>query len=249
MSLAELKQDLIDYRLESRRIQREAGVEPRGWIWRHYRRWRRDALRSSSPLEEGLPWVTYEGRAFLRRIMLPGKRVFEFGSGGSTIFAAERVAELVTAEHDREWADRVADEVKRRGLRNWRLLLGEPQTSDGPEAPESDSADPRVYRSSDPEYRDYHFRDYAASIDEFPEGYFDVIMIDGRARPSCFVHALPRLNAGGYLVLDNAERDEYRTIHQQLADLGWEKQDFSGPGPYCRYFWSTCAWRKPERSA
>lgn len=72
-----------------------------------------------------------------------------------------------------------------------------------------DVADPTSYRSGAGDYLNYSFKKYVKSIDEYPDGYFDLILVDGRARPSCILHSIPKLKSGGLLVVDNAERSYY----------------------------------------
>ncbi|HKO93603.1 MAG TPA: hypothetical protein VJU61_20760, partial [Polyangiaceae bacterium] len=56
-----------------------------------------------SPLGDEAPWIPFVARRWLARQLRPHLRVFEWGSGGSTLFLARRVAELVSVEHDAEW--------------------------------------------------------------------------------------------------------------------------------------------------
>lgn len=62
-----------------------------------------------------------------------------------------------------------------------------------------------------------NFKAYASAIDAYPDGHFDVVMVDGRARTSCLVHALPKLRKGGLSILDNAEREHY-TVKSAVLD-------------------------------
>ena len=179
---------------------------------------------------------------FLDRILTNEMRVFEYGSGGSSLFFSHRVREVVSVEHDGAWANRVQEVVRQKRLTNVKILLISPDADRG--AAERDPADPEGYVSSDDRFRAYSFRHYAASIESFAAGFFQVIVIDGRSRPSCFKHALPKVAVGGWLILDNAERLEYQCIHRALKAKDWEKFEFSGPGPHTPIFWQTCFWRR-----
>lgn len=55
-----------------------------------------------------LPWYTYGAIDFLERRLSPGLTVFEYGTGYSTLWYAERVARVVGVESDRDWAARLA---------------------------------------------------------------------------------------------------------------------------------------------
>jgi hypothetical protein len=54
-----------------------------------------------------LPWITYPAIDFLSERVTREMRVFEFGSGNSTLWWAQRVAHVTTVEHDDEWVRRL----------------------------------------------------------------------------------------------------------------------------------------------
>lgn len=60
---------------------------------------------------EPLPWMPYAFIDFLDERLDPDVRVFEYGSGNSTRWFAERVGEVVSVEHDRTWFDEVHTSV------------------------------------------------------------------------------------------------------------------------------------------
>src|SRR5207247_1055934 len=93
-----------------------------------------------------------------------------------------------------------------------------------------DPGRPEHYVSGNPLYGGYHFRQYACSIDAFPENHFDLVLIDGRARPSCARHSARHVRVGGWVVLDDAVRPHYAAIQEQFDGGGWERRDFEGPG-------------------
>ncbi len=47
---------------------------------------------------------------------------------------------------------------------------------------------------------------YADAIEEFADGSFDFVLVDGNICLSCVRKALAKLKPGGILILDNAER-------------------------------------------
>jgi predicted O-methyltransferase YrrM len=207
--------------------------------------WYRSIKSQKSPLIDELPWMTFGAIRFLERSLNKQMRVYEYGVGGSTIFFAKRAGETVSVEHDPEWSRLVIESMTKGGYKNWRIQLAEPGPDDCSRG--KDPADPNAYISCDDSFAGRSFRDYASKIDEYAAGYFDLIVIDGRARPSCFKHAMPKVKPGGFLVLDNAERDYYSYIHRSLDSAEWTLHDFYGPGPYNLYFWRTCVWQRTER--
>ena len=209
--------------------------------------WLRSLGGQASAFTDRIPWVTFPALRFLTKTLHRDMRVFEYGSGGSTFFFAERVRDLVSIEHDPTWAAKVEEALRVQCSNRPPVRLVEPESD--ADAAESDPADPDGYVSSDPSWRGWTFRRYAASIDGFAEAYFDLVFIDGRARPSCFKHSVAKVKPGGLLVVDNAERPHYRHIHASLEGPLWRKLDFAGPGPYNLYFWQTCAWQRLSASS
>jgi predicted O-methyltransferase YrrM len=209
---------------------------------KYYFAWNASLRPGATPLRDQSPWMTFAAINFLCDFLKPSMSVFESGSGGSTIFFVQRVRELVTVEHDPGWIAMVREALAHEGLTNCDLRLIEPTPS--LKAAQQDSSDPMGYVSSDEAFGGKSFLNYASAVDEFGDGYFDVVIVDGRARPSCAWHAIPKVRPGGAFVLDNAERAHYREIHALLDVDEWHKHDLGGPGPYNRYFWQTCIWER-----
>jgi hypothetical protein len=53
-----------------------------------------------------IPWFTYPAIEYLRQLDLRNRRVFEWGSGNSSLFFARRSQQVHSVEHDRAWAER-----------------------------------------------------------------------------------------------------------------------------------------------
>ncbi len=58
-----------------------------------------------------IPWYTYSMIEYLRGLDFTGKRLFEYGSGYSTLFWSTRAEKIVSVEHDPEWHKKMADEM------------------------------------------------------------------------------------------------------------------------------------------
>ena len=54
-----------------------------------------------------LPWVTYSFIDFIKERIDKSQHIFEYGSGSSTIFYAERAGSVTSVEHDKGWFDNV----------------------------------------------------------------------------------------------------------------------------------------------
>lgn len=61
-----------------------------------------------------LPWWPYPAIALVAERLPSSARVFEWGSGGSTLWLSERVAEVVAVEHDAQWASYVRAQARGR---------------------------------------------------------------------------------------------------------------------------------------
>jgi len=186
--------------------------------------------------------TSFPAAKFLEGLITRESRVFEYGAGASTLFFAKQVHELITVEHDRNCLERTAAKMGRRHGVRWRRHLVEPVP--GAEPSRYPPTDPEAYASTDARFAGMSFREYASAIERYEDNYFDVVLIDGRARPACFKHAVAKVKVGGYIVLDNAEREQYRWVDEAAQKLGFQVREFWGPGPNNRYFWRTIFLRK-----
>lgn len=199
-----------------------------------YFHWKSSRNGRRSPLGDGLPWMTYETIDWLSGHLTKEQRLFEWGSGGSTMFFSHHVKDVFTVEHDPVWYQTVVKTIKSKYCNNISITLVEPA--------KSTNIDP-WYMSTSLEYKDYSFQAYISTIDIYPDAFFDVVVVDGRARPGCMGHALPKIKPGGYLILDNSERALYKMGKDLLAD--WKNVlTINGAGPYSSIFWETRIWQK-----
>ncbi|MDH3691158.1 MAG: hypothetical protein OEU36_17075 [Gammaproteobacteria bacterium] len=231
-----LKGDVFDYIRAARVVPGETLRIEKVWnLIRFYRVWKASLSVDASPVKDKSPWMTFSAIEFLDRFLDKEKTVFEYGCGGSSLFFARRARHVISAEHDPAWAELVDKEIGEAGYGNWQCRVVEPTHNDG----QCDSG----YSSRGKSLRDKCFEAYAKTITAYPDKSFDVVVIDGRARVGCAIHAVNKVAEHGCFVLDNSERDWYAPIHELLKGYGWKRYNFFGPGPYNRYFWATTIWR------
>jgi hypothetical protein len=60
---------------------------------------------------ESVPWFTYPAIDYLNQLDLRDKRVFEYGSGASTMYFAKRCREVVSVEEDIIWYNRMKGQM------------------------------------------------------------------------------------------------------------------------------------------
>ena len=91
-----------------------------GWLeaLRFYFPWRATMQADGHCLENELPWMTFPAISQIRDFLEPSMRVFEYGSGGSTVFFANRVKEVISVEHDKEWYQKLQEELKKLDIDN-----------------------------------------------------------------------------------------------------------------------------------
>lgn len=205
-------------------------------------RWMYGHRQKASSIEDKLPWISFSAIAFFKKILTNDMKIFEYGSGGSTLFFAGRAARVFSVEHDRSWYNNVQQAVHRCGYNNSRVMLAAAEKPSG--AFNDDPSDPSGYASSDDNFKGMSFENYVKKIDEFDDGYFDIVIVDGRSRPACAKRAMKKVKTGGYLVIDNSERDTYKKASDLFNSPDWQLRLFSGPSPYMFHFSETSFWKK-----
>uniref|UniRef100_A0A7V2ZLT9 FkbM family methyltransferase n=1 Tax=Ignavibacterium album TaxID=591197 RepID=A0A7V2ZLT9_9BACT len=73
------------------------------------------SLEEKKPVDKDgnpIPWFTYPAIDFLKDRLNKDMVVFEYGSGNSTLFFAERVKEIISVETNREWYNKIKSNLK-----------------------------------------------------------------------------------------------------------------------------------------
>jgi SAM-dependent methyltransferase len=178
------------------------------------------------PIAPFKPLVCPKAVAYFESILCPEFTVYETGSGGSTLWLAERVARVVTVEQNLDWAEVVQGTLEENGLDNVELCLIGEQTHG----------------------RNF-YDDYAEHIREYPRASFDLVFVDGsdRTRVRTMMHARRRLKPGGWLVLDDSNWPKLTRGMDKVRDwphvtlCGWKTGAADGKAR----FGCTTFWRKP----
>ena len=147
-----------------------------------------------------VPWWTYNAIAAVTSWLAERGgspvRVFEYGSGASTLWLARRVAEVHSVEHHPQFGEMMARELE--AFDHVTLRVIEPTRSRHP-----------VVSSAKEGHQGLDFADYVDAIDSV-SGDFHLVVVDGRAREACLRAAQARLAPGGIVVFDNSRRRRYR---------------------------------------
>lgn len=207
---------------------------------RYFPRWLASQRLGHNALVDGQPWMVFRAIDYLARYSRPWMSVFEFGIGGSSIYWSERVRNVVGVEHDERWTALVRQHLAQQGRENVQLHHVRPEPLAAGRS--RDPSDPADCVSGHRDWTGLDFRRYVSVIDSYPDASFDIVVVDGRARPSCFKRALPKLRPGGLVVWDDTLRDHYRRAVSSAPDylVPWVA---TGPKPYSRRFGETTIWQ------
>ena len=197
-------------------------------------RWLHSLLPGHSPLFDEVPWITFRAIDWLENYLKPDMSVFEYGAGGSTLYLAKRVRNVVSVEHDEAFYKWVKDILSQRALHNCQLMLHKPEP-----CVESDLA----FASYQEKYRGLCFESYVKAIDSYPDQSFDLVLVDGRARMACVKRALAKIKPGGALMLDNSARPAYAQATGLMG--GITQLDLAGITPWNIEVSQTSVWQFP----
>ena len=169
-----------------------------------------------------VPWWTYDAIAavtswFADRHGSPA-RVFEYGSGASTLWLARRASEVHSVEHHRGFGEMMATELAQFDHVTLRVI--EPAASERP-----------VVASAKEGHRGLDFAELRRRH-QLVDGDFDLVVVDGRAREACLRAAQRRLAPGGIVVFDNSRRRRYR---EAIRASGMLERRFPGLTPTLPY--------------
>jgi predicted O-methyltransferase YrrM len=167
--------------------------------------WKKSFLDGFSQDEFGnaVPWITYGAIEFLEKNLNKNHTVFEFGSGASTLFFAKKVGKLVSLETNEKWFEIVGKKLAEIGSENVERSL----MIDGLE--------------------NQNYENFAKNCGE----KFDFIIVDSIKRFQCCKNSIDALKAGGSIILDDSERENYKKIFDFFAEKNFNKTDFFGIAP------------------
>jgi predicted O-methyltransferase YrrM len=156
-----------------------------------------------------VPWIPAAARKALEGVLHPKSKVLEFGSGMSTLWLARRCAFVNSVEHDEEWASKVTSLARARGLTSLKV----------------DS-----FRGDDPRY---------SNPPNCRPRSFDLVIVDGIARPECAQASLGLVTPSGSIYLDNTDfghewqwyADAEAILLKAAEDAGGTVRYFTGFAP------------------
>jgi hypothetical protein len=149
---------------------------------------RMSVLSRKFPIDFGMPWWSF--RAIKRADhLLVGKRVFEYGTGGSTLRFAKIAKEIVSVEDDADWMAVVQDRLAKENISNVKIHLC-----------------PFDFKKP----VNFELSEYINAVDS---SSWDVVVIDGqdwsfKQRLTCFQKVEPKMEPGSIIIVDDFWRYE-----------------------------------------
>lgn len=125
--------------------------------------------------------------------------MYEYGSGRSTIWFAERVKKIYTVEYQEKWKKQVEQWAIDRKLDNIDITFC---LNDPPEP-------------------------YVKTVERVKEP-IDFLIVDGRNRVESFITALPYLTKDAIVVLDDSQRARYN-MAKELLGYAWDEVSWQAP--------------------
>jgi hypothetical protein len=170
-----------------------------------------------TPGGNNTPWMVPSAVSHLARIMRNDWNVFEFGSGWSTLWYAERSDKVTSVEDDPHWHALVREKVRERAIVNCDARL----------------VDLKAFAKCVEGFENETFD--LVIVDGSEEA-------DGN-RLICIQASAPKVKQGGYLVLDDSDRAAYREADRLLK--GWTVRRFVGVKPCPLTAVETSVYRRP----
>jgi len=159
-----------------------------------------------------LPYMNSEEISDLITYIDKDTEMLEIGCGNSTLFFSKIIKRLVSIEHNKEWCDKISNDMKLISKCDWSIHVIEPKF---PQLHSFQPAEPG------------QFDEYVNFISNLEKDQFDVVLVDGRDRVRCTIASIPLLKKDGVLIIhDFWNRPKYHSV-LQMSELELIKDDNS----------------------
>lgn len=163
-----------------------------------------------------IPWYTYPALEYLNHMNFTNLKVFEFGSGNSSLWWLSKAKSVISVEDNPEWYNKISSQAKKHIGLTFKYIL------------ENDKS--KYINSFDATHSDIVIVDgkYRRECSEHLVSFLK----NGKW-------------GGAILVFDNSDWYP-ETIKMLKLSLGWVQVDFHGFGPINNYTWTTTMFINPD---
>ena len=160
-----------------------------------------------------IPTMAIGALRWLNENLDPKHTLFEWGTGDSTFWYAERVRKLYSVTDCRATASWVRDEIFVRQFQNTEIILAAKDVADQ----EGYIVEPGT-----------SVKRYCHSIEQFPTRSFDCIVIDGYKREKCLPLAMQSIKHAGIIVMTETSIPEHLDSMNQMLTRAIEFHHIKG---------------------
>lgn len=159
------------------------------------------------------PWITANAAHLLQGLLKTTDIGVEFGSGRSTAWFASRLQHLTSVENNPEWYAIVKSQLADAGLKA--------------------KVDYRLCTDES---------DYAQQALDFADTSVDFCLVDGAARDRCALNIVPKIKAGGLIMVDNVNL--YLPNDSTHSPNSLRTQDGAASEVWATFEKNVSSWRK-----
>lgn len=161
-----------------------------------------------------MPDMAEPALAWINEHIEPADTLFEWGSGGSTFWFADRVKRIYCVEHHPAFFRYVKEHYLYENYENIHMLFAPEDIK-----PHSAFIDPFDERS---------YKRYCETIESYPSRSFDWIIINGKARSACLDASFSVIKHGGIIIMNDTNKIQHKSaVNKHLSKVS-EVHEFKG---------------------
>ena len=161
-----------------------------------------------------MPDIAEPALTWINQHIEPTDTLFEWGSGGSTFWFADRVKQVYSVEHQLALFIYVKSHFLYEGYHNINMIYASEDTY--PNAKYVDAFD------------DVSYRKYCETIHNYPSKSFDWVIINGKSRGACLELAVSSVKHGGVILINDTNKLENGAAVNNYRNKALEIFEFKG---------------------
>src|SRR5688572_24230390 len=123
--MAKLPKSVVYVKMSIKAMMHNPSFRTFADIIKYYNGWLKHLQDGKNSVADNMPWLAFGAIDFLKKIVRSDMFVFEYGSGGSTLFWSTHAKKVVSVEHEPSWYEKMSDEFSKRNIQNVDYILAE----------------------------------------------------------------------------------------------------------------------------